>query len=113
MHLPGPADRQTARRDFLGYRRTGADDGPVADFYRGDQLGIAAHEDPVPDEGGMFFMAIIVAGDGARAHIHFFPKGGVSEVTEVIGLSASADHRFFYFYEIADPRSFPQDGLRA
>src|SRR5215472_8317519 len=77
----------------------------VADPYRRDQSRIAADEDLIPDRGGLFVKAIVIAGDRARADIGLAAQLGVPQIGQVQGLGALADHAFLHFHKIADARA--------
>src|SRR4030042_685537 len=113
MHLLGPGDRQRIRGYFLRDRGARPEYGSPADFDRGHQLRVAAHEYPVLDDGRMFLPAIVIAGDRSGADVDFFPQSGVPDVTQVVGLGASPDGRLLNLNEVANLRSLFKDRLRA
>lgn len=102
LHLPGAGDGEGVGGDIIGDGAAGADDGAVADVDRGDQGDIRADEHVGADGGAVFGVAIVIAGDGARADIGAGSDGGVAEIGEVIDLGAGAEMGGFDFAEIAD-----------
>src|SRR5437016_632447 len=58
------ADRQRARRNVFAHRRPAADIRACADRDRCNQLRIAADERAFFDDGLVFPLAVVVAGDG-------------------------------------------------
>ena len=77
-------------RHVFGDGGAGADDAARAHVYRGHQGGVAADKRAFANNGAVFFMAIVIAGDGAGADVHIFANVGIAQVAEVPGLGAAA-----------------------
>src|SRR6185437_4443426 len=99
LHRPLPAcqrqlaparDGELARGRVAGDHRAGADGGLRADRHRRHHRGVGADEGAVPDVGDELVHAVVVAGDGAGAHVDAAADHGVAQVAEVIGLAVLA-----------------------
>src|SRR5262245_43984502 len=112
------AHREGTCRDVLGHRRAGGDVGVVAHRHGRDELGVAADLHPITDLREVLLEAVVVAGDGAGAHVAVGADLAVAEIGEVIGLRARAQDRLFGLDEVADvdalaePRTRTQPGKR-
>src|SRR5271165_2851411 len=78
LHLPAARDGERVRRDILGDHAAGGDDRAVADRNRRDERGVRADEGPRPDRSAVLGMAVVIAGDGARADIRPLSDRGVA-----------------------------------
>src|SRR5688572_30051438 len=68
--LPGPAEGQGVGGDVLGHDAARGDIRPFSDGDGGHEGGVAADERAALDAGGMFGLAVVVAGDVACADVH-------------------------------------------
>ena len=73
----------------------GAHVGPVADGHGRDELRVASDEGPLADRRAVLLLAVVVAGDDARADVRAGADLGVAEVGEVERLDAPAARRVF------------------
>jgi hypothetical protein len=90
------------RRHILRDYGAGAGGGFPADADGGDEHGVAANESTIFDHGLMLVLAVVVAGDGARADIHVRAHRCVADVAEVTGAATGPDARGFDLDEIPD-----------
>src|SRR5579859_1314650 len=95
-------DGERARRHVFAHRRSRAHVGAFADGDGGDELGVGADEGAVLDDGLVLVHAVVVAGDGAAADVHFRADVGVAEVAQVIGLRSLAQTRLLGLDEVAE-----------
>lgn len=71
------------------------------DSDRRHQIGIAADEGIVLDDGLVLVLAVIVAGDGAAADIDMRPYGSIAHIRKMRDLAARSHLRFFELHEVA------------
>src|SRR6185436_1712128 len=67
VDLRDAADREGAVGDVLDDRRAGRDDGALSHAHGRDELRVGADERAVLDDGLPLLVAVVVAGDRARA----------------------------------------------
>src|SRR5690606_24526680 len=79
-----------------------ADVGAVTDADGCDERGVRADERARADDGRVLLLAIIVAGDGARADVGARADLGVAKIGQVAGLGARAEARVLDLDEVAD-----------
>src|SRR5205807_7715656 len=103
VRLGNAAQREGAFGHVFGDRRARADVGAVADGDRRHELGVAADEDLLSDPRSVLRLAVVVAGDDARADVGPFADVGVAEVGQVLRLRPLADDRVLRLDEVADP----------
>ncbi len=58
--------------------------------------------------GGVFLLAVVVAGDGPGPHVGPGPDVRIPQVGEMPGLHPFVQDRFFHFHEVADVHPCPQ-----
>ena len=87
----------------MGDGRSGPDKRSPADTHGGNQLGVTADEDIVHDLRFVFFLPIIIAGDGPGTDIDILSHHGISQVAQVGCLCPSPYDRFFNLDEVAYP----------
>src|SRR3546814_13193928 len=98
--------------DVAGHRAAGADDRVAADPHRRDQRAVRSDEGVLADFGAIFEIAVIIAGDRARADIGPRTDADVAQIGQVVGLGALADLGLLGLDEIADLRLLAQDVAR-
>ena len=91
-------------RHVLGDHAAGGDEGARPDRHRRDQRTVGADEGAGADHRLVFGVAVVVAGDGARADIGALAHLGVAQIGEVIGLGPGGELQVLGLDEIADPR---------
>ena len=97
-------DSQRAVRHILGDRRARCGEYAVAQRNRRDQIGVAADEAIVPDDGLALHIAIIVDNHRAAAKVYTFAHFGIADVGQMADLGTVADGRLFQLDEVADAR---------
>src|SRR5262249_22380634 len=110
VHLGLAGQRQSPRRHVLGDGRAGRDVGAVPDRDGGDELYVTADEGLLADPGRVVLLAVVVAGDDARADVRTGAHVGVAEIREVLRLDAPAEHGVLGLDEVADAHLFLVDG---
>ena len=93
--LPAPGYRQGPGGHFIGYCRAGGNRRPISDFYRGDQVRVAANEYIVADFGAVFLLAIIIGSDDAATNIGIGPHRGVAHIGQMGDFVRSPIREFF------------------
>src|SRR6056297_1751418 len=96
-----PGQGQLVRRCRLADGGARADGSARAHFHRRDEIHSRTDERAVADDGAVLVGAVVVAGDGARAHVDLAADGGVAYVGEVVHLAALADQALLHLDEIA------------
>src|SRR3990167_2827118 len=96
----------------LGNGRSRANGCASADFHRRHQRTVGTDEGTVADNGFVLVDAIVVAGDGASTHVDLVASDGVTQIGQVVGLAALAQHGIFRFHEVTDPGVFFHFGAR-
>src|SRR5215831_7098167 len=86
-------DAESAAGDRLADGRARADVRLGFDGHRRQQIRIAADEGAVADRGSPLLLPVVVDDDGAAAEGDSASYVGVSDVAQVVGLGARADHR--------------------
>src|SRR5260370_22889944 len=74
----------------------------IADFYRRDQLRVAADHASIADHRLMLLVAIVVHRDDAASDVGIGADSHVTEIAQMARLGASSDARFLALDEIAD-----------
>src|SRR5205807_1112387 len=87
--LAAAAEGQRVCGNVIGNGGTGSDVGPLIDSDGRYQCGITADEGSIFNDGYVFGHAIVVAGDGAGAHVYVRANFCVAQIGEVISLGAS------------------------
>src|SRR5262249_1974706 len=78
IQLAGAAEGERFGRNGGGDGAAGGDIGLVAEFGGGYQSRISSEEGVRTDFGFMLFLAVVVAGDGARADVGFRADFGIA-----------------------------------
>src|SRR3990170_1621453 len=107
-----PGEGEGEGGDILRDRGPRADQGPLPDRHRGDELGVAADEDPVPDHGPVLGEPVVVAGDRPGADVRLPADRRVADVGEVVRLRALPEPALLHLHEIDDPDILADVGLR-
>ena len=97
-------DSQRAVRHVLGDRRARCGEYAVAQRNRRDQIGVAADEAIVPDDGLALHIAIIVDNHRTAAKVYTLSHLGVADVGQMADLGSVADDRLFQFDKITNAR---------
>src|SRR3546814_18614699 len=63
---------------------------------------VRADEVVVLEDGAMLVGAVVVAGDGASAHVYARADVGVAHVGQVVGLAVGIQHAVLDFDKVAD-----------
>src|SRR5260370_41316502 len=74
----------------------------IADFYRRDQLRVAADHASIADHRLMLLVAIVVHRDDAASDVGIAADSHVTEIAQMARLGAASDARFLGLDEIAD-----------
>src|SRR3954451_23293291 len=110
--LPHPSHRQSSVRDILGDDRPGRRGGAGPYFYGRHQHGVAADEGAGADLSRMLLLAVVVAGDHARADVGSLAHRSIPHVGEMVGLGPLSQHGILHLDEVAHPGSPQQTGCR-
>ena len=102
VDLPSAANGESVFGNIVGDARRCANVRAFAEFHRGHESGIAADEDAILDHRLVLVNAVVVAGDGAGADVHFLADYGITKIGEVIGFGAAAKLRLLQLDEVAD-----------
>src|SRR5690606_6723186 len=111
--LLGTDHTQFACRYIAADCASGSNNGIGADTDRGDQRAVRADEGALADYRLVLEIAVVVAGDRARADVRPGADLGIAEVAQVTGLGAFTQHRVLDLDEVADPGPRPQFGPRS
>ena len=95
-------DRERTVRYVLGDRGASGGEHAVAQLYRGDQIGVAADEAVVADDGLVLDVAVIVDDNRAAAEVYALADRCVADVGQVRNLGAVADGGLFQLHEVAN-----------
>ena len=101
--------KASAVGDIGGHRAARGDDRIAADLHRRYQSAVRSDERVIADLGLIFEIAVIVAGDRARADVRAGSHSDVAQIGQMVRLGSFAEHRFLRFDEIADLRLFAED----
>src|SRR5579885_302317 len=86
VHLAGARDRERLVGDVLRHGRAGGDLGAPAHLHGRDQVDVGADEGLRGDRRLVLLLAVVVAGDRARADVDVLGDLGVADVGEVVDL---------------------------
>src|SRR3546814_4889036 len=86
------------------HRAARRDDLVGTDPDRRDERAVRPDEGALADLGPIFEIAIIIAGDRARADIRVRADGDVAQIGEMVRLGPRAEHRLLRLDKIADLR---------
>src|SRR2546425_5995579 len=111
--LGAARQRQLARRRVLGDGRARADIGAARDAHWSDQRRIGADEAIIFDHGAVLGNTVVIAGDGASAHIDACAELRIADVAKVIGLRLRAQPTGLDLDEVADMHVLGEAGSRA
>ena len=106
-------DRERTVRYVLGDRGAGRGEHAVAQLDRGDQIGVAADEAVVADDGLVLDIAVVVDDHRAAAEVNALADRRVADIGQMRDLGAVADRRFFQLNEVADAAAVADHALRA
>ncbi len=112
IHLPGPGDPQLPRGHVLGDGGPGPDVSPGPHGHRRHQGGVAADKGLFADNGRVFLLAVVVAGDGPGPDVGAGPHVRIPQVGEVACLDAFMENRLLHFHEVAHMHPGPEIAQR-
>src|SRR5262249_59298514 len=93
--LAGAAKSQGVVRNIVGDSGPSRHISASADAHRRNQRSVTADKGAVFNYGYMLFCAVVVAGNGSRAHVDLLAHLGIAEVSQVVGLGAAAEAGLF------------------
>src|SRR5512133_2110983 len=111
--LPRPPEGEGARGDGLGHDGARGHVRARADLDGRHEDRVGPDERAVPDAGLVLLLAVVVAGDGARADVRAGAHEGVADVGEVVRLGALAEPRLLGLDAVADVRPLADVAPRA
>src|SRR5580700_2564619 len=108
IDLTAAGNRQRIGRNIVGNSGASRNVSAVAYFHRRHECGIAAHEYAAADDGGVLMDPIVIAGDGAGAHVGVAAHARIAEISKVHGFGALTDNAFLDLNKIADASALEQ-----
>ena len=105
LALFAPGNGDGVRLHVLGNHAAGTDHRAAADGDRRHQRRVGAYEGPFADLGAGLLVAVVVAGDRARADVGACADVGVADIAQMVDLGAPLDRAAFHLDEVADARA--------
>ena len=97
---------------MLGNRRTGTDRRTGPDLNRRHEFDTGPNESTVTDKSPMLVSPVIITDDRPGTNVHGRADCGVTDIGQVIDLTANANRTLLYFDKIPDAYLIPEIGFR-